>query len=47
LLYGIVANKVKKIMGNMDKEKVIQALRAYKYIHTRANFDAILGLLLI
>ena len=43
LLYGIVANKVKKIMGNTDKEKVIQALRTYKHFHTRANFDAILG----
>src|SRR5919106_5285420 len=47
LLYGIVANKVKKIMGNMDKEKVIQALRAYKHFPTRSNFDAILGSLLI
>ena len=42
LLYGIIANKVKKIMGNTDKEKVIQALRTYKHFHTRANFDAIL-----
>ena len=42
LLYGIIANKVKKIMGNKDKEKVIQALRTYKHFHTRANFDAIL-----
>ena len=47
LLYGIVANKVKKIMGNTDKEKVIQALRTYKHFHTRAKFDAILGSLLI
>jgi putative serine/threonine protein kinase len=47
LLYGIVANKVKKIMGNTDKEKVIQALRTYKHFPTRANFDAILGSLLI
>ena len=47
LLYGIVANKVKKIMGHTDKEKVIQALRTYKHIHTRANFDAVLGSLLI
>ena len=42
LLYGIIANKVKKILGNTDKEKVIQALRTYKQLHTRANFDAIL-----
>ncbi|MDQ3854384.1 MAG: hypothetical protein M3299_16325, partial [Thermoproteota archaeon] len=47
LLYGIVANKVKMIMGNMNKEKVMQALRTYKHFHTRANFDAILGSLLI
>jgi putative serine/threonine protein kinase len=47
LLYGKVANKVKKIMGNMDKEKVIQALRTYKHFHTRPNFDAVLGSLLI
>src|ERR671916_848258 len=47
LLYGIVANKVKKIMGNTDKEKVIQALRTYKHFTTRANFDAVLGSLLI
>src|ERR687889_366365 len=42
LLYGIVANKVKKILGNTDREKVIHALRTYKHLHTRANFDAVL-----
>jgi putative serine/threonine protein kinase len=46
LLYGMVANKVKKIMCNTDKERLIQALRTYKHFHTRANFDAILGSLL-
>jgi putative serine/threonine protein kinase len=46
LLYGIVANKVKKIMCNTDKERLILALRTYKHFHTRANFDAILGSLL-
>jgi putative serine/threonine protein kinase len=46
-LYGIVANKVRKILGNNDREKVIHALRTYKKIHTRANFDAVLDLLLI
>jgi putative serine/threonine protein kinase len=46
LLYGIVANKVKKILCNTDKERLIQALRTYKHFHTRANFDAILGSLL-
>ncbi len=47
LLYGIIANKVKRIRGNTDKEKVIQALRTYKHIHTRSNFDALLGSLII
>lgn len=46
-LYGIVANKVKKILGNTDREKVIHALRSYKHFHTRANFDAVLDSLLI
>ena len=48
-LYGIVANKVGKILGNTDreKEKVIHSLRTYKKIHTRANFDAVLDSLLL
>ncbi len=46
-LYGIVANKVKKILGNTDREKVIQALRTYKHFHTRANFDVVLDSLLL
>ena len=46
-LYGIVANKVKKILGNTDREKtIIDALRTYKHLHTRANFDAVLDSLL-
>jgi putative serine/threonine protein kinase len=46
-LYGIVANKVKKILGNTDREKtIIRALRTYKHFHTRANFDAALDSLL-
>jgi putative serine/threonine protein kinase len=46
-LYGIVANKIKKILGNTDREKtIIHALRNYKHFHTRANFDAVLDLLL-
>jgi len=46
-LYGIVANKVEKILGNTNKEKtIIHALRTYKHFHTRANFDAVLDLLL-
>ena len=49
-LYGIVANKVRNILGNADREKeeeVIHALRTYKKIHTRANFDAVLDSLLL
>jgi putative serine/threonine protein kinase len=46
-LYGIVANKLRMILGNIDREKVIHALRTYKKIHTRANFDAVLDSLLI
>jgi putative serine/threonine protein kinase len=46
-LYGIVANKVKKILDNPDREKVIPALRTYKHFHIRANFDAVLDSLLI
>ena len=46
-LYGIIANKVRKILGNTDREKVIHALRTYKKIHTRANFDAVLDSLLL
>jgi putative serine/threonine protein kinase len=46
-LYGIVANKVKKILDNTDREKtIIHALRTYKHFHTRANFDAVLDSLL-
>ena len=45
--YGIVANKLRMILGNIDREKVIHALRTYKKIHTRANFDAVLDSLLI
>ena len=46
-LYGIVADKVKKILGDIDREKVVHALRTYKHSHTRANFDAVLDSLLI
>ena len=46
-LYGIVANKLRMILGNIDREKVIHALRTYKKIHTGANFDAVLDSLLI
>jgi putative serine/threonine protein kinase len=46
-LYGIIANKVRKILGNTDREKVIHVLRTYKKMHTRANFDAVLDSLLL
>jgi putative serine/threonine protein kinase len=46
-LYGIVANRVRKILGNIDTEKVIHVLRTYKHFHTRANFDAVLDSLLM
>jgi putative serine/threonine protein kinase len=45
-LYGIIANKVKKILGNTEREKVIHALRTYKHSQTRGNFDAVLDSLL-
>ncbi len=47
-LYGIVANKVRRIMGNTDREKeeAIHTLRTYKKSRTRANFDAVLDSLL-
>jgi putative serine/threonine protein kinase len=46
-LYGIIANKVKKILDNTDREKtIIHALRTYKHFHTRANFVAVLDSLL-
>ena len=47
-LYGTVANRVKKILDNTNREKeVIHALRTYKHSHTRANFEAVLDSLLI
>jgi putative serine/threonine protein kinase len=47
-LYGTVANRVKKILDNTNREKeVIHALRTYKHSHTRANFEVVLDSLLI
>jgi putative serine/threonine protein kinase len=47
-LYGIVADRVRKILGgDINREKVIHALRTYKHFHTRANFDAVLDSLLM
>lgn len=46
-LYGLVADGVRKILGsNIDREKVIHALKTYKHSHTRANFDAVLNVLM-
>jgi len=42
-LYGTSADRVRNILGNFDKEKVVQALRAYKHFQTRANFDIVLN----
>jgi putative serine/threonine protein kinase len=45
-LYGPVADRVKKLLdNNIDSEKVIFALRTYKRLKTRANFEAVLGVL--
>ncbi len=45
-LYGPVADRVKKLLdNNIDSEKVIGALRTYKQLKTRANFDAVLDAL--
>jgi putative serine/threonine protein kinase len=47
-LYGTVANRVKKILDNSNREKeAIHALRTYKHSHTRANFEAVLDSLLL
>jgi len=45
-LYGAVANGVRKILCDIDNDKVIQALRTYKRSHTRANFDAVVDLII-
>ncbi len=41
-LFGVVADWVRKILGNIDRQKVIHALRTYKHLQTRANFDAVI-----
>jgi putative serine/threonine protein kinase len=41
-LYGLVANGMRKTLGNIDVEKAVEALRTYKHFQTRANFDAVL-----
>lgn len=41
-LFGVVADRVRKILGNTDIQKVINALRTYKQFHTRANFDTVI-----
>ena len=47
-LYGKVADRVRETLGDdINRDKVIHALRTYKHFHTRANFDAVLDSLLI
>jgi len=41
-LYGLVAERVRKILDNIDVKKAVEALRTYKHFQTRANFDAVL-----
>ena len=45
-LYGIVASKVRNILGNGDIDKAVHALSTYKHLQTRANFDSVLDSLL-
>jgi putative serine/threonine protein kinase len=45
-LYGLVANRVKRILGDDTcSEKVINALRRYKQAQTRDNFETVLDTL--
>jgi putative serine/threonine protein kinase len=46
-LYGIVADNMRKIFDNIDRERVLAALRAYKHFQSRANFLAVLDSLSI
>jgi putative serine/threonine protein kinase len=46
-LYGIIADRVRKILGDIDREKLIHRLRIYKHLHTRTSFDAVLDSLLL
>ncbi len=46
-LYGTVADRAKRILGNMNTEETIHALRTYKHFQSRANFDAVLDSLSI
>jgi putative serine/threonine protein kinase len=41
-LFGAIADRVRKILGNTDRQKAINALRTYKHFQTRANFDAVI-----
>jgi putative serine/threonine protein kinase len=41
-LFGLVADRVREILGNTDRQKVIYALKTYKHFQTRANFDAVI-----
>jgi putative serine/threonine protein kinase len=41
-LYGILANKVKMIIGYPQEKKIIEALKNYKLSQTRDHFDRLL-----
>jgi putative serine/threonine protein kinase len=41
-LYSAVADRIKKILGAPDRDRVISALRAYKQDQTAASFRAVL-----
>jgi putative serine/threonine protein kinase len=46
-LYGLLADRAREIRGSdIDREKAIRALKTYKQSHTRANFDAVLDVLM-
>jgi hypothetical protein len=43
----LLADRVREIRGsNIDREKAIRALKTYKHSHTRANFNAVLDVLM-
>jgi putative serine/threonine protein kinase len=42
-LHGAVAGRVKKTLGEADREKALLALKTYKRDQTRENFEAVLG----
>ena len=41
-LYSAVADRIKKIVGTPDRDRVVSALRAYKLDQNDASFSAVL-----